>query len=209
MAINNTYMILGLIAVVALVVVMVPGGDGEDGGVITYDCLDINQQPMDCGTGELLSIIDGGAPGVGYLNFRVEARNIGEIPLTCSIIDTPNSPSAFGVGLGSSLKIAPVGGSATWESGPIEMAPLEQLPQPVTFAATLRCSFRSGVETITIEPDLTGTIGLSIVSDAFNVGFEVDFDPPGTDEIVCGDNICHTPIEDVENCEVDCTVGVH
>lgn len=127
-----------------------------------------------------LTIVNGGS-GIQYLNFSTKITNTGDLPLTCSIINA--QPSILFNSFDHSLELVPISSSYTWNSGLIEMSQFEELPQPVRFSATIRCSYKKGINTVTLE-DQTDFKNVEILTQ-------------------CGDGICQE-FEDLNNCLIDC-----
>lgn len=206
---KNNKLIIGVVAVLAVVglVFFMTGGKitTDENGVpgFTYKCFNVDHVEVSCSTGNPLSVVQG-VPGIGFLQFTVSAVNTGDIPLTCDVLSS--SPTAFSSALVTGAKIVDVGGQASWTSGDVELAPLEALSQPVSFTSTIRCKYRNGVNTVTISPDVTKQVDLTITSDVINAGFDVTFNEPNVGTVVCGDGTCQVPTENVVNCAVDCSV---
>lgn len=207
MAIKIIYLVLALILAVGAVAYNFNNdvaGQNEDGS-ITYTCYNADEVQVSCSTGQPLSIVQG-TPGIASVAFTVNAHNTGDIPLTCSVVSA--SPGAFNTAIPKTLKVVTAGGTSSWTSSAVSMAPLEALTQPVSFQATLRCSYRQGTQTVTLA-DKVSSIALTITSDAVNAGFNVDFTPVDTGAVTCGDGSCSLPVENAVNCPSDCGVTTH
>lgn len=151
-----------------------------------------------------LSVVEN-VPGVSFIDLTVTAINKGEIPLTCAIISA--LPTPFDNAISKDFKIVPSStpSKASWTSDLISVEQFESISQPVRFSATIRCKYKSGLETVFLN-DKTGSIDLNIESDIVNADFDVGIDTGGTSNEFCGDEFCQSVSEDAISCPQDCAV---
>ena len=206
------WIVLGIIALISVIGIVwfVMSGEKEIENGISVDCFDINQQPIDCQTGQSLSVV-GGTPGIYYLGFTVSATNDGDIPLTCQIVGTSDTSSSTGTpfdlfsNLPTDQRILPNTGTKklAWATTSlIEVGQFENLPSPTSFFATVRCSYVRG-NAETILPDVTYKRDMLITADNVNTGFSVEINEGGIGSEVCGNGVCD-PSETSSSCPTDC-----
>lgn len=131
------------------------------------------------------SIVDGNP--TDYINFSVKMKNTGNIPLTCSIIET--TPSILFNYFDTSLIVVPVSSSYTKVSNLIETSQFEDLTQPVRFSVKIRCSYLKGIQKVTLI-DQERFLDINIQKE----------------NLPCGNGIC-APDESTSSCPVDCVVS--
>lgn len=164
-----------------------------------YRLYDVNGDLID----STLQSVVGGTPGVYFIDITVTLTNGGSQDLTCDLMSL--SPTLFDSSLTKSSKNLIIGGKTAWTSSLMNATKLQNATGPVIFRATARCSYGSGVSTITL-PDKTGTLSLNILPDGTSEAtFEIGLSSGGAGTEYCGDSICQASETSI-TCPADCAV---
>lgn len=176
----------------------------SEDGFIKVRMYDANGNPISASP---LSVV-GGTPGVAYIDLTVTAVNSGSKVLSCQPIVTvgKTTPDIFASNLPTTVKTVPITGSkkASWTSNPFPVASLESAT-PVRFLTTIRCSYNTGSQTITLN-DTVGYIDLSI-NQELEGSFTVQVNTFTGPNEYCGDTFCNQD-ETASTCADDCAVSL-
>lgn len=195
----SVFWIFAIIAAIILLVFMFQ--KPEAGSILTIRMYDSNGYLIK--ESSSFSIVNS-VPGVSSIDLTVTLTNIGNQALTCNIVSL--SPTAFDSAMTKTIKTLPVNQKVAWTSSLISVAPLESTI-PVTFSATMKCSYVSGTTTIDLS-NKVGTLSVNIQSETASPAYTLSLITGGVGTEYCGDGICQSS-ETTTSCPADCTVAAY
>ncbi len=143
-----------------------------------------------------------GISGVYFVDITITAENTGAKPLSCIIASLSPTPFDEAIPI-KDARPAPINGKVAWTSDLIPVTQFEAFVQPVEFSASVRCSYSSGEQIITLG-DKTGQLPLNIIEDLPG-SFDVSVETGGLGNEYCGDGTCQFD-EDTQSCPDDCAL---